>query len=67
MCTTPARPSTRRSTVQAPAADPTPPDPTLRVGDPEREHSAARLGLAFTQGYLSMEEYENRLGQAFAA
>lgn len=72
MCTTSARPSTRRSPVQAAAADLTPPDltppdPTLRVGDPEREHTAARLGLAFTHGYLSMEEYENRLGQAFAA
>lgn len=62
MCTTSARRSTRRSTVHS-----TPSDPILRVGDPERERIAARLGLAFTQGYLSIEEYENRLGQAFAA
>ena len=40
---------------------------TVRVGDPERERTAARLGQAFTQGYLSMQEYETRLGQAFAA
>lgn len=62
MCTTSARPSARRSTVNTAR-----PDPALRVGDPERENTAARLGLAFTQGYLSMEEYESRLGHAFAA
>lgn len=38
-----------------------------RVGDPERERTAARLGQAFTQGYLSMQEYETRLGEAFEA
>lgn len=42
-------------------------DPTMRVGDPERERTAARLGQAFTQGYLAMEEYETRLGRAFEA
>lgn len=39
----------------------------VRVGDPERERTAARLGQAFTQGYLSMQEYETRLGAAFEA
>ncbi|MEB3062458.1 DUF1707 domain-containing protein [[Mycobacterium] zoologicum] len=39
----------------------------VRVGDPERERTAARLGQAFTQGYLSMQEYETRLGGAFEA
>ncbi|HEU0192190.1 MAG TPA: DUF1707 domain-containing protein [Mycobacterium sp.] len=42
-------------------------DPTVRVGDPERERTATRLGQAFTQGYLSMAEYETRLSRAFAA
>lgn len=42
-------------------------DPNTRVGDPERQRTASQLGQAFTQGYLSMEEYENRLQQAFAA
>lgn len=67
MCTTSARPSTRRHTARTAPPDSTQPDSTLRVGDPEREHTAAHLGSAFTQGYLSMEEYETRLGQAFAA
>lgn len=62
MCTTSGRPSTRRFTVHT-----APDDPTLRVGDPEREHTAARLGSALILGYLSMEEYEDRLGRAFAA
>ncbi|OHU95673.1 DUF1707 domain-containing protein [Mycobacterium talmoniae] len=42
-------------------------NPAARVGDPERERTAAQLGQAFTQGYLSMTEYETRLGGAFAA
>ncbi len=42
-------------------------NPTTRVGDSERERSAACLGQAFTQGYLSMEEYETRLARAFEA
>lgn len=42
-------------------------DPAVRVGDPERERTATRLGQAFTQGYLSLEEYETRLGRAFEA
>ena len=62
MCTTSTRPTARRSSLRGAAAD-----PALRVGDAERERTAARLGQAFTQGYLSMEEYETRLGQAFSA
>ncbi|KLO27412.1 hypothetical protein ABW16_15895 [Mycolicibacter heraklionensis] len=42
-------------------------DSAVRVGDPERERTADQLGQAFSQGYLSMEEYETRLGRAFAA
>lgn len=45
----------------------TPSEPAMRVGDPERERTSARLGQAFAQGYLSMEEYETRLGRAFEA
>lgn len=41
--------------------------PAVRVGDPERDRTAAVLGQAFTQGYLSMAEYETRLGRAFEA
>lgn len=41
--------------------------PVVRVGDPERDRAAAVLGQAFTQGYLSMSEYETRLGRAFEA
>ena len=40
-------------------------NPSTRVGDSEREHAAACLGQAFAQGYLSMQEYETRLGRAF--
>jgi len=42
-------------------------DPTTRVGDPERERTTARLGQAFSQGYVTMDDYESRLGEAFAA
>lgn len=42
-------------------------DPSIRVGDPERERAASKLGQAFTLGYLSMEEYETRLEQALQA
>ena len=37
------------------------------VGDRERERTADDLGLALTQGYLPMTDYEQRLQQAFAA
>lgn len=39
----------------------------IRVGDRERERTATDLGQALGQGYLSMAEYEDRLGRAFAA
>lgn len=39
----------------------------MLAGDHEREKAANDLGLALTQGYLSMPEYEQRLGHAFAA
>lgn len=52
-----AHPSRRRSKA----------DPSVRVGDPERERTVTRLGRAFTQGYLSMEEYDTRLQQAVQA
>jgi hypothetical protein len=42
-------------------------DPDMRVGDTERERTVNRLGQAFTQGYLSMEEYDARLQQAVQA
>ncbi|QNJ94310.1 DUF1707 domain-containing protein [Mycolicibacterium fluoranthenivorans] len=37
------------------------------VGDRERERTAGDLGLALTQGYLQLTEYEERLNRAFAA
>jgi len=39
----------------------------VRVGDREREKVIARLGQAFTQGYLSTPDYEIRLDRAFEA
>jgi hypothetical protein len=42
-------------------------DLNIRVGDREREKVIARLGQAFTQGYLSIPDYETRLDQAFEA
>jgi hypothetical protein len=41
--------------------------PGVRVGDSEREQVLTRLGQAFTQGYLSIPEYETRLDQALQA
>lgn len=38
-----------------------------RAGDHDRESTARTLGLALTQGYLDMAEYERRVGEAFAA
>ena len=38
----------------------------VRVGDREREKVIARLGQAFTQGYLSLTDYEARLDKMFA-
>jgi hypothetical protein len=42
-------------------------DPGVRIGDREREKAIARLGQAFTQGYLSIPDYETRLDQAVEA
>jgi hypothetical protein len=41
--------------------------PDLRAGDADRERTAARLGVALSQGYLAFPEYETRMQQAFAA
>jgi len=41
--------------------------PGVRVGDRDREKVVTRLGQAFTQGYLSVSEYETRLDQALHA
>jgi hypothetical protein len=49
------------------AHDPANGDPRVRVGDREREKVITRLGQAFTQGYLSIPEYETRLNQALEA
>ena len=38
----------------------------LRIGDADRERTAAQLGLALSQGYLQFPEYEARMTQAFA-
>jgi hypothetical protein len=43
------------------------PTPAVRAGDRERAATADTLGLALTQGYLDMREYEQRVEQAFAA
>lgn len=53
----------------ASAQRPHPPagDLGVRVGDHEREKVIARLGQAFTQGYLSIPEYETRLDRALEA
>ena len=72
MCTSSARTATRRYAVRStpPQSTPRVADPersTRRVGDPERDQTAARLGVGFTLGYLSMDEYEARLGHAFSA
>lgn len=39
----------------------------IRAGDRERETTSGQLGLALSQGYLDMPEYERRVGLAFAA
>jgi Domain of unknown function (DUF1707) len=40
---------------------------TVRAGDRERAATADQLGLALTQGYLDITEYEQRVAAAFAA
>lgn len=39
----------------------------IRAGDAERERAAARLGTALAQGYLTLDQYQQRVGQVFAA
>ena len=38
---------------------------TDRAGDRDREKTAARLGQALAQGYLKLDEYDQRLQRAF--
>jgi hypothetical protein len=42
-------------------------DPTLRIGDADREHAAAALGRHLSVGRLTMAEFETRLDTAYAA
>jgi len=46
-----------------PAQDPAP-DPELRAGDPERNSALDRLGAYFADGYLGIDEFEERLYHA---
>jgi len=39
--------------------------PRHRAGDRDRQKAATRLGQALAQGYLQMDEYEQRLQTAF--
>lgn len=39
----------------------------MRVGDRQRERTAARLGQALEQGYLAIAEYDARMGEVYAA
>jgi uncharacterized membrane protein YccC len=39
----------------------------VRVGDRERERAVDALGQAMTQGYLTLAEYEQRIGTVYAA
>jgi hypothetical protein len=41
--------------------------PDLRIGDADREAAAARLREHYTQGRLTLEEFNQRLDAAFAA
>jgi hypothetical protein len=43
------------------------PDPQLRAADRDREAVATTLGRALAEGRLSVDEYEERLGKAYAA
>ncbi|MCW2659874.1 MAG: hypothetical protein JWP83_1026 [Mycobacterium sp.] len=36
-----------------------------RAGDRDRQNTATRLGQALAQGYLALQEYEQRVQQAF--
>ena len=39
----------------------------VRAGDRDRDRTANQLGRALSQGYLAIDEYENRLQATFAA
>ncbi|KUI29875.1 hypothetical protein AU196_03010 [Mycobacterium sp. IS-1742] len=39
----------------------------VRIGDDDRTRTATLLGLALTQGYLDVADYDQRLQRAFAA
>jgi hypothetical protein len=41
--------------------------PTLRVGTAEREQAAEALGKHFAAGRLDVDEYDDRVGRAYAA
>ncbi|MEV5650266.1 DUF1707 domain-containing protein [Nocardia sp. NPDC052254] len=41
--------------------------PTVRVGTAEREQAAAALGEHFAAGRLDLDEYDDRVGRAYAA
>ena len=45
----------------------TTPVASVRAGDRDRERNANQLGQALSQGYLVMDEYENRLQATFTA
>lgn len=49
-----------------PAQDPAP-DPELRAGDPERNSALDRLGAYFADGYLGIDEFEERTRRAATA
>jgi hypothetical protein len=41
------------------------PNPSDRAGDHDRQKTAARLGQALAQGYLEIDEYEQRVQAVF--
>lgn len=45
----------------------TPAGTAVRIGDDDRQRTATLLGLALSQGYLELAEYDQRLQSAFAA
>jgi hypothetical protein len=42
-------------------------DPRLRVGDPEREQTVAELQRFVSEGYLTLDEFEQRSAAAYRA
>lgn len=49
------------------ASDPDDARPELCIGDRERELTIGRLGSAFAEGRLDLEEYDQRIATAYAA